>query len=106
MSGEAPFSAGCIILDLAMPGLNGLELQEHLATSDCRRPIIFLTGNGDISKSVRAMKAGAVNFLTKPIDDIELLKAVEEALRVDASVRASWSLRHSASEKLHTLTRA
>jgi FixJ family two-component response regulator len=105
VSGEARFSAGCIILDLAMPGLNGLELQEHLATSGCHRPIIFLTGNGDISKSVRAMKAGAVNFLTKPIDDNELLKAVEEALRVDASVRAFWSLRHSASEKLDTLTR-
>jgi FixJ family two-component response regulator len=104
VSGEARFSAGCIILDLAMPGLNGLELQEHLATSDCHRPIIFLTGNGDISKSVRAMKAGAVNFLTKPVDDNELLKAVEEALRVDASGRALWSLRHSASEKLDTLT--
>ena len=62
VSGEARFSAGCIILDLAMPGLNGLELQEHLTASDCHRPIIFLTGNGDISKSVRAMKAGAVNF--------------------------------------------
>jgi FixJ family two-component response regulator len=104
VSGEARFSAGCIILDLAMPGLNGLELQEHLAASDCHRPIIFLTGNGDISKSVRAMKAGAVNFLTKPVDDQELLKAVAEALRVDASVRASWSLRLSASAKLDTLT--
>ena len=104
VSGEARFSAGCIILDLAMPGLNGLELQEHLSTSDCHRPIIFLTGNGDISKSVRAMKAGAVNFLTKPVDDNELLKAVEEALRVDASVRAMWSLRHSAFAKLDTLT--
>jgi FixJ family two-component response regulator len=104
VSGEARFSAGCIILDLAMPGLNGLELQEHLSTSDCHRPIIFLTGNGDISKSVRAMKAGAVNFLTKPVDDHELLEAVEEALRVDASVRAMWSLRHSAFAKLDTLT--
>jgi FixJ family two-component response regulator len=104
VSGEARFSAGCIILDLAMPGLNGLELQEHLSTSDCHRPIIFLTGNGDISKSVRAMKAGAVNFLTKPVDDHELLKAVAEALRVDASVRAMWSLRHSAFAKLDTLT--
>ena len=104
VSGEARFSAGCILLDLAMPGLNGLELQEHLAASDCQRPIIFLTGNGDISKSVRAMKAGAVNFFTKPVDDNELLKAVEEALRVDASVRASCMRRHSASAKLETLT--
>jgi len=104
VSGEARFSAGCIILDLAMPGLNGLELQEQLSSSNCHRPIIFLTGNGDISKSVRAMKAGAVNFLTKPVDDRELLKAVDEALRVDASVRARWSSRQSVSERLDTLT--
>ena len=104
VSGAARYSAGCIILDLAMPGLNGLELQEQLAASDCHRPIIFLTGNGDISKSVRAMRAGAVNFLTKPVNDHELLRAVEEALRVDVSVRAWWSSRHSASEKLDTLT--
>jgi FixJ family two-component response regulator len=105
VSGEARLSAGCIILDLAMPGLNGLELQECLAAYGCHRPIIFLTGNGDISKTVRAMKAGAVNFLTKPVDDRELLAAVEEALRVDAAERAAWSTRHSVSERLSTLTR-
>jgi FixJ family two-component response regulator len=105
VSGEARFCAGCIILDLAMPGLNGLELQEYLGSSGCHRPIIFLTGNGDISKSVRAMKAGAVNFLTKPVDERELLQAVEEALRVDAAGRAIWSTRHSVSERLATLTR-
>ena len=104
VSGVARLSAGCIILDLAMPGLNGLELQEYLSASECHRPIIFLTGNGDISKTVRAMKAGAVNFLTKPVDDRDLLDAVEEALRVDAAERAMWSSRHSASERLGTLT--
>jgi FixJ family two-component response regulator len=104
VSAEARLSAGCIILDLAMPGLNGLELQAHLSSSDCHRPIIFLTGNGDISKSVRAMKAGAVNFLTKPVDDRELLKAVDEALRVDVHVRARCSSRQSVSERLDTLT--
>lgn len=103
-TGEARISAGCIILDLAMPGLNGLELQQYLTASGCYRPIIFLTGNGDISKSVRAMKAGAVNFLTKPVDDRELLTAVEEALRVDAAARAAWSSRHSVVERLSTLT--
>ena len=71
VSSEARLCAGCIILDLAMPGLNGLELQQCLTASGCHRPIIFLTGNGDISKTVRAMKAGAVNFLTKPVDDRE-----------------------------------
>jgi FixJ family two-component response regulator len=104
ISGEASLSAGCIILDLAMPGLNGLELQECLSASGCHRPIIFLTGNGDISKTVRAMKAGAVNFLTKPVDDRELLAAVEEALRVDATERAAWTNRLSVSERLSTLT--
>ena len=104
-SGEARMSAGCIILDLAMPGLNGLELQQCLSASGCHRPIIFLTGNGDISKSVRAMKAGAVNFLTKPVDERELLDAVEEALRLDATERAAWSTRVSVSERLGTLTR-
>jgi FixJ family two-component response regulator len=88
-----------------MPGLNGLELQEYLTAYGCHRPIIFLTGNGDISKSVRAMKAGAVNFLTKPVNDRELLAAVEEALRVDAAERAAWSTRHLVSERLNTLTR-
>jgi FixJ family two-component response regulator len=105
VSGEAHLSAGCIILDLAMPGLNGLELQQCLTVSGCHRPIIFLTGNGDISQTVRAMKAGAVNFLTKPVDDRELLAAVEEALRLDAAERAAWSTRHSVSERLNTLTR-
>ena len=105
VSGEGRLSAGCIILDLAMPGLNGLELQQCLTDSGCHRPIIFLTGNGDISKTVQAMKAGAVNFLTKPVDDRELLAAVEEALRVDAAERAAWNSRHSASERLSTLTR-
>jgi FixJ family two-component response regulator len=105
VSSEARLSAGCIVLDLAMPGLNGLELQQCLAASGCHRPIIFLTGAGDISKSVLAMKAGAVNFLTKPVNDRELLAAVEEALRVDATERAAWSTRHSVSERLNTLTR-
>jgi len=105
VSGDGRLSAGCIILDLAMPGLNGLELQQCLSASGCHRPIIFLTGNGDISKSVRAMKAGAVNFLTKPVDDSELLAAVEEALKVDAAWRAVRSTRHSVSERLNTLTR-
>ncbi len=102
---EARISAGCIILDLAMPGLDGLELQQCLTASGCHRPIIFLTGNGDISKSVRAMKAGAVNFLTKPVDDVQLLAAIEEALRVDAFARAAWRNRRSVVERLSTLTR-
>ena len=71
---------GCIILDVRMPGLNGLELQQALAAADRQLPIVFITGHGDVPMSVRAMKAGAEDFLPKPFDDEELLKAVARAL--------------------------
>ena len=71
---------GCILLDVRMPGLNGLELQEALAAADRLLPIVFITGHGDVPMSVRAMKAGAEDFLPKPFDDEELLKAVAQAL--------------------------
>jgi len=67
-------------LDVNLPGLNGLDLQEEIAESEAEVPIIFLTGCGDIPMTVRAVKAGAANFLTKPVDDEELLKAVRQAL--------------------------
>jgi len=71
---------GCILLDVRMPGLNGLELQQALAAADRQLPIVFITGHGDVPMSVRAMKAGAEDFLPKPFDDEELLKAVAQAL--------------------------
>jgi FixJ family two-component response regulator len=71
---------GCIILDVRMPGLNGLELQQALSAADRQLPIVFITGHGDVPMSVRAMKAGAEDFLPKPFDDEELLKAVAQAL--------------------------
>lgn len=71
---------GCILLDVRMPGLNGLELQQTLAAADRQLPIVFITGHGDVPTSVRAMKAGAEDFLPKPFDDEELLKAVAQAL--------------------------
>src|SRR4029450_2711381 len=67
---------GCAVLDHAMPGLSGLDVQEALARQGIHRPIIFLTGHGTIPESVKAMRAGAVNYLTKPVDNIELLSAV------------------------------
>jgi FixJ family two-component response regulator len=79
---------GCILLDLQMPGLSGLDLQQSLARMEERLPIIFLTGHGDIPVSVRAMKAGAVDFLTKPVQREALLTAVQNALGVDAKGRA------------------
>jgi FixJ family two-component response regulator len=70
----------CLVLDVYMPGLNGMELQRELQTANAILPIIFITGRGDIPMSVQAMKAGAVDFLPKPVKDSELLRAIEQAL--------------------------
>lgn len=71
---------GCLVLDVQMPGLNGLELQTALAEKDYCLPIVFITGHGDIPMSVRAIKSGAVDFLQKPFNDDELLKAIDQAM--------------------------
>jgi FixJ family two-component response regulator len=77
----APVEAvGCLVLDVQMPDLNGLELQQALGAADRRLPIVFITGHGDIPMSVRAMKAGAMDFLSKPFDAKDLLAAIERAL--------------------------
>jgi FixJ family two-component response regulator len=70
----------CLVLDISMPGLNGLELQKRLAVERREMPIIFITGHGDVPKSVQAMKAGAVEFLTKPFNDSTLLSAIRSAI--------------------------
>jgi FixJ family two-component response regulator len=77
----------CLVLDVSMPELNGLALQEHLTRSGVLVPIIFLTGHGDIPMSVQAIKAGAVDFLTKPVKDADLLRAVRAALQRAAEQR-------------------
>jgi FixJ family two-component response regulator len=71
----------CLVLDLSLPGLNGLDLQKQLAAEPIRTPIIFITGNGDVPKTVQAMKAGAVEFLTKPLDYEVLVTAIRNALQ-------------------------
>lgn len=75
-----PAPHGCVILDVAMPGLDGLAVQQRLAALGSRLPIVFLTGHGDIPMSVEAMRAGAVDFLTKPVRSTDLLRAVDAAL--------------------------
>ena len=82
-----PEALGCLVLDVAMPALNGLELQQRLTQSGVLLPIVFLTGRGDIPMSVRAVKAGALDFLTKPVKDADLLGAVRAALRRAAEQR-------------------
>jgi FixJ family two-component response regulator len=82
---------GCILLDLAMPDLNGLDLQRSLASTGYVRPIVFITGHGDIPASVNAMKAGASDFLTKPFDAEELIGAVRQAIETDRLARETNS---------------
>jgi len=78
-----PDAPGCLVLDIRLPGLSGLDLQRELARVDIRIPIIFITGHGDIPMSVSAMKAGAVEFLTKPFRDQDLLDAIQAAVERD-----------------------
>ena len=72
-------SPGCILLDMRMPGMDGLELQRHLNSNGCRMPVVIVTGHGDVSSAVSAMKEGAVDFIQKPFDKSDLLAAIEEA---------------------------
>ena len=83
-----PDVPGCLILDVRMPGLSGLDLQRELGEANIHIPIIFITGHGDIPMSVRAMKAGAVEFLTKPFRDQDLLDAIQQALERDRRARS------------------
>jgi FixJ family two-component response regulator len=80
--------AGCLVLDVQMPGFSGLDLQSELSHAGIYLPIIFITGHGDVPTTVRAMKAGAVEFLTKPVSDSELLAAIDQALERDRLARA------------------
>jgi len=80
---KRPNAPACLVLDVRLPGLSGLELQRELADGDNAIPIIFITGHGDIPMSVRAMKAGAVEFLTKPFRDQDLLDAIQQAIERD-----------------------
>jgi FixJ family two-component response regulator len=95
---------GCLLLDVCMPGLSGIELQRSLSGSPCARPIVFLSGKGDVQISVHAMKEGAVDFLTKPIERTRLVAAVEQALKRDAEERREKAIRRMIRERLGTLT--
>jgi FixJ family two-component response regulator len=99
-----PQIVGCLVLDLAMPTLNGLELQHILAKAGSLLPIIFLTGTADIPKSVRAMKHGASDFLTKPVNDEDLLAAVRVAIQKDRDRRREQTELSEIRTRLATLT--
>jgi FixJ family two-component response regulator len=86
---KMPDVASCLVLDIRLPGVSGLEFQAELAEADIRIPIIFMTGHGDIPMSVKAMKAGAIDFLTKPFRDQDILDAVTRAIERDQKRRDS-----------------
>ena len=94
----------CLILDVRMPGLTGLDLQEALASEGHRMPIVFITGHGDIPMSVKAMKGGAADFLTKPFDVENLLEAVQRALAKDIKVLGEESRTAEVRERVARLT--
>jgi FixJ family two-component response regulator len=95
---------GCLLLDVRMPGLSGMDLQEELSQADYSMPIIFITGHGNIPMSVQAMKKGAVDFLTKPFDDEELLEAVKKAIEKDRKAKAEQAEMHDALRRIEQLT--
>lgn len=96
--------AGCLVLDVQMPGVNGLVLQERLVSMGCHIPVIFLTGHGDVSSSVRAMKAGAVDFLTKPVPEKAFFDAINRALEKDAANRKRSAELADITRRVRTLT--
>lgn len=99
-----PDQHGCLVLDVDMPCLSGLELQQELAARGIGIPIIFLTGHGDIPMSVRAMKQGAVDFLTKPVEDQDLIEAVHAAIARDQTNRQTRAEHSEIMQKLAMLT--
>ncbi|MDM0026252.1 response regulator transcription factor [Variovorax saccharolyticus] len=99
-----PDTEGCLVLDVTMPGLDGLELQRRLAESGQAWPIVFLTGHGDIPMSVKAIKAGAADFLTKPVGGPALASAVRAAFAESASIRRARADSTVCEQRLATLT--
>jgi len=95
---------GCAVLDVAMPELDGFALQHALTAEGSQRPVIFLTGEGDIPTTVRAMRAGAVDFLTKPFSDVDLLAAISRAEKQDAENRTANASLNSINARLAMLT--
>jgi len=99
-----PDVPSCLVLDVGLPGISGLEFQHKLADAGVQIPIIFITGHGDIPMTVKAMKSGAVEFLTKPFDDQDLLKAIQQALERDRARRKQQSGLAELRKSYETLT--
>ncbi len=100
-----PGQSGCLLLDVRMPGMNGLELQEQLESRDVRLPVVIMTGHGDVAMAVRALKAGAMDFIEKPFDDELLLASIQRALVLDAEQRKNRATQAEVLARLAHLTR-
>jgi FixJ family two-component response regulator len=96
---------GCLVLDVGLPGLSGLDLQSRMAEIDLAIPIVFITGHGDVPTSVRAMKAGALEFLTKPFNDRDLLEAIAKAIERDRAARRQQAEIDELNARYQSLTR-
>lgn len=103
LNADKPDAAACLVLDLELPDIHGLELQKELADREAP-PIVFITGHGDISSSVKAMKAGAIEFLSKPFGDEELLRAIDAAITLDRAERLKRSERVALNDRYARLT--
>jgi FixJ family two-component response regulator len=101
---KPPDGPSCLVLDVSLPGVNGLDLQRELAEAGVRIPIVFITGHGDIPMSVKAMKSGAVEFLTKPFQDQDLLDAIYQALERDRVTRQQQSNLDQVRKRYEALT--
>ena len=101
---HATEALSCLVLDLQLPGLSGLDLQKRMAEVALQIPIVFLTGHGDIPASVQAMKAGAIEFLTKPVDEEDLLRAIQEAIECDRRTRQQHAEIRDLRNRYETLT--
>ena len=99
-----PGTSGCLVLDVRMPGISGIELQEKLAALGSTLPIIFITGHGDVPMAVRAVQAGAIDFIEKPFNDQDLLDKIHEALNLEQAKRRAASAQRKVEDRIASLT--
>jgi FixJ family two-component response regulator len=104
LASNRPDAPSCLVLDVRLPGLSGLDLQNRMAGANREIPIVFITGHGDVPTSVRAMKAGAIEFLMKPFPDRDLLDAIEQAIKRDQSARQQQAQIEDLCNRYATLT--
>jgi two-component system, LuxR family, response regulator FixJ len=104
LTAYTPDWAGCLLLDVRMPGMSGLDLQAYLTRADYRLPVVIITGHGDVAMAVKAMQAGALDFIEKPFHDEDLLRSIRRALEVDSQTRAERSQHAVVLTRLEELT--